>query len=223
MSGTRLRHLLAILALLLAGAFTGTFAAGPVRAIQSEQAQPAQAKAEPAGGQEEPDPADTTAGTIFRWLNFIAVFGAIGYLVAKKGGPAFRANAKKIAAGITSAAAAKAEADVQLRAAEAGLAKLPQDTVAMRESAKKEFAAESERLREAGKQEVARIENAATAEISAARRAARIELRAMTARGAALRAAELVPGQISAAQRAALVKQFVDELPASANEPRGVN
>jgi F-type H+-transporting ATPase subunit b len=169
-----------------------------------------------------PDPLRTPAGETMRWVNFLIVFVALGYVIMKKGGPAFRARANEIAAGITSAAAAKAEADAQLRVAEAGLARLDQDTAAMREEAKEEFAAESERLRAAGVQDVARIETAAAAEISAARRAAQIELRAMAARLAAARAAELVPAQITPAQRAVLVKQFVDDLPAT-SEGRGTN
>jgi F0F1-type ATP synthase membrane subunit b/b' len=164
----------------------------------------------------------TPAGKALRWLNFAIVIIAIGYVIVKKGGPAFRARADEISAGITSAATAKAEADAQLRKAEAGFARLDQDAAAMREESKKEFEAESERLRAAGEQDVARIETAAGAEISAARRAAQMELRAMAARLAAARAAEMVPAQITSSQRAALVKQFVDELPTN-SEARGVN
>ena len=59
----------------------------------------------------EQDPADSTTGLIFRWLNFLIVFGGIGYLIAKHGGAFFRENAKAIAASITEAQAAKAEAE----------------------------------------------------------------------------------------------------------------
>jgi F0F1-type ATP synthase membrane subunit b/b' len=179
-------------------------------------------RSEEAKTEEQPDPLHTPAGKALRWVNFIIVLAAVGYFIVKKGGPAFRAHADEISAGITSAAAAKAEADAQLRKAEAGLARLDQDSAAMREESKKEFAAESERLRAGGQLDVTRIEHAAVAEIGAARRAAQIELRTMAARLAAARAAELVPRQITAAQRAALVKQFVDELPAT-SAGRGVH
>lgn len=179
-------------------------------------------RAEEAEVEKGPDPLHTPAGKALRWVNFFILIGAIGYFVWKNGGPAFRARANEIAAGITSATAAKAEADAQLRVAEAGLARLDQDTAAMRGEAREEFAAESERLRAAGQQDVERIEAAAEAEIIAARRAAQIELRAMAARLAAARATEMVPVQITAAQRAALVKQFVEELPAI-SDGRGAN
>ena len=67
-----------------------------------------------------------------------------------------------------------------------------------------------------------RIEHAATVEVTAARRAARLELREVAARLAAARAAELVGQQITAAQRAALVQKFVDGLP-TAQQSGGVN
>jgi F0F1-type ATP synthase membrane subunit b/b' len=194
----------------------------PARAIpagsapSSRQASaPEQAKSPDQAKNEEPDPLDSPIGESMRWLNFLIVFGAAGYFIAKKGGPMFRARAKEISSGITSAAAAKAEADAQLRKAEAGLARLDQDTAVMREESKKEFASEIERLNAAGQQEIARIESAATAEINAARRAAQIELRAAAARLAAARAAEIFKQQVTAAQGAALVKRFVDELPAA--------
>ena len=50
----------------------------------------------PALAQEQsaPDPADSLAGTIFRWLNFALVFGGIVYLIRKVGAPYFRENAE---------------------------------------------------------------------------------------------------------------------------------
>lgn len=199
----RIRFRPAILGFVLLGVFAGAFAALPARAVDAEQAQS--------------DPTEMPVGTLFRWLNFIIVFGAAGYFIAKKAPAAFRARAEAIASGISSATAAKAEAESQLRAAEAGLARLDQDSAAMREEAKKEFAAESERLRLAGIKEIERIEHAAEVEVGAARRAARLELRALAARLAADRAAVLVPQQLTANQNAALVQKFVDNL------PRGVN
>lgn len=219
MTKFRCRSLLFILAML----FAGVCAAAPARALQAEQAKPEDAKGETAKATEAPDPVEAPVGTVFKWLNFIVVFGGLGYLIAKKAPAAFHARAEAIASGITSAAAAKAEAEAQLREAEAGLARLPADTVKMREAATREFAAESERLREAGKKEVARIEHAAEVEVDAARRAARLELREMAAQLASARAAEMVPKQITNTQSAALVKTFVDGLPAPSNDSRGVN
>ncbi|MGA7784414.1 MAG: ATP synthase F0 subunit B, partial [Candidatus Acidiferrales bacterium] len=155
---------------LLTLALTGMFAALPARAADEAANQ---------------DPVESPIGTVFKWLNFAIVFGAIGYLLVKKAPPIFRARADQIAAGIESAHAVKAEADRQLREAEAGLARLDTETSKMRDALKKDFEDESQRLRVAGNQEIERIERAADVEIAAARRTALLDLRELAARLAA--------------------------------------
>jgi F0F1-type ATP synthase membrane subunit b/b' len=179
-------------------------------------------RSEEAKTEEAPDPLKGPAAKILRWMNFGIVVVAIGWVIIKKGRPAFRAHANDISAGIAAAAAAKAEADAQLRAAEEGFARLPQDSAAMRETATREFATESEHLRDGTEREVTRIHHAATVEVAATQRAARLELREVAARLAADRAAALVGQQITPAQRAALVQKFVDGLP-TAQQSGGVN
>jgi F0F1-type ATP synthase membrane subunit b/b' len=206
---------------LLTMIFAATLIALPMTAQQSQEPT---MRSEEHKTEEAPDPLQGPAAKILRWLNFAIVIGVAGYCIAKWGKPAFRAHADDISAGINSAAAAKAEADAQLRAAEAGFARLPQDSAAMRETATREFATESAHLREGTDREVTRIEMAAKAEVAAAQRAARLELREVAARLAAARAAELVDEHITPAQRAALVQRFVDGLPtAGVGESRGVN
>jgi F0F1-type ATP synthase membrane subunit b/b' len=201
--------------------FLGALLVLPVRAQQPKEPT---MRSEEAKTEEAPDPLKGPAAKLLRWLNFAIVVGVAGYFIVKKGGPATRAHANNISAGISSAAAAKAEADAQLRVAEAGFARLPQDSAAMRETATREFVTESEHLREGTDREVTRIEMAARSEVNAAQRAARLELREVAARLAAARAAEIVGQQITPAQRAALVQKFVDGLPAAgADESRGVN
>ena len=148
MTRLRRRFSLAILAIVL----TGMFAALPASAAEESAQQ---------------NPVESPIGVVFEWLNFVIVFGALGYLLAKKAPPVFRARADQIAAGIQSAQAAKAEADRQLREAEAGLARLDGETAAMREAMKVDFEAEAQRLREAGRQEIEKIDRAADVEIAA--------------------------------------------------------
>jgi F0F1-type ATP synthase membrane subunit b/b' len=192
-------------------AFLGIILCGMFAAL------PARAAAEAANQ----DPAESPIGTVFKWLNFAVVFGAIGYLLVKKTPPIFRARADQIAAGIELAQAAKAEADRQLREAEAGLARLETETAQMRDALKKEFEAEAERLRAAGKQEVERIDRSADVEISAARRTARLQLRELAARLAAGRAAALVAQQMTPGRRAMLIQRFVEDLPAAPTSAEG--
>jgi F0F1-type ATP synthase membrane subunit b/b' len=109
------------------------------------------------------DPADSTTGLIFRWLNFLIVFGGIAYLIAKYGGAFFRGNAKQIAASIVEATAAKTEADRELQVVEAKISRLDQDMAEMRGEARRNWAAESERLKASGVAEIEKINLAARA------------------------------------------------------------
>ncbi|HEV3220815.1 MAG TPA: ATP synthase F0 subunit B [Candidatus Acidoferrales bacterium] len=169
------------------------------------------------------DPAESPIGAVFKWLNFAVVIGAIGYFVAKKAPPYFRGHADQIASAIESAQAAKAEADRQLREAEAGLARLDTETAAMREALKKEFEDEAQRLRLAGKQEIERIDRAADVEIAAALRLALLDLRELAAQLATARAAALVAQQMTPDRRAMLIQRFVEELPAPVSGEGRVN
>ncbi|HUK31092.1 MAG TPA: ATP synthase F0 subunit B [Candidatus Acidoferrum sp.] len=195
---------LAILAIVMAG----MFAALPARAADEAANQ---------------DPAESAIGTLFKWLNFAVVIGAIGYFVAKKAPAVFRGRADQIASAIESAQAAKAEADRQLREAEAGLARLDEETAKMRDALKKDFEDESQRLRVAGKQEIERIDRAANVEIAAARRLAQLDLRELAARLATGRAATLVAQQMTPDRRAMLMQRFVEELPSPASAEGRVN
>ncbi len=109
----------------------------------------------------EPDPADSTTGLIFRWLNFVIVFGGIGYLIAKNGGAFFRGNAKEIASSILQAAAAKAEAQRELHEVEGKVERLDQDVAEMRAEARRSLDAEAERLQASGRAEIEKINHAA--------------------------------------------------------------
>lgn len=165
----------------------------------------------------EPDPADSTAGLIFRWLNFLIVFGGAGYLIAKHGGAFFRANAKAIAASILEATAAKADAERELSEIEAKIAHLDREVAELREAARRDWAAESERLRTSGLTEVEKIRQAAAVELVASVRAAQQRLREIAASMAVQRAAALVSARMSTEISARMFQSFLGELGRSAN------
>jgi len=160
----------------------------------------------------EPDPADSTAGLIFRWLNFLIVFGGIGYLIASKGGAFFRGNAKEIAASIVEATAVKAEADRELREVETKIKRLDQDVAEMRAEAQRNWAAESERLYASGLTEIEKINQAARGELAASERAAQQQVREIAASMAVERAAALVSSRMNAEIRARMFQSFLSEL-----------
>lgn len=159
-----------------------------------------------------PDPADTATGTIFRWLNFLLVIGGIAYLSGKFGGPYFRSHAAGIAKSIRDAAEMRAAAERELREVDERVASLNLEIQELRRVAVRESAAEAERLRELARVEAERIHNAARAEIVASERVARQELRAIAARLATERAAEITRGRMDPATDAALFRAFVGEL-----------
>ena len=165
----------------------------------------------------QPDPADSPAGLIFRWLNFLIVFGGIAYLLAKHGGAFFRGNAKAIAASIQEATAAKTEAERELHAVEAKIARLDPEVAEMRQEARQNWAAEAERLHASGLAEIEKINEAARGELAAAERAAQQQLREIAATLAVEDAAALVGSRMNAEIRARMFQSFLGELGRSKN------
>jgi F0F1-type ATP synthase membrane subunit b/b' len=159
----------------------------------------------------EPDPADTTAGLIFRWLNFAIVCGLVAYFVAKRRA-FFRNNAKEIAANIVQATAAKEEAGRELHSVETKIARVDQDVSELREQAQQNWAAESERLRASGAAEIEKINQAARAEMAASERAAQQQLRDIAASLAVKNAAALVGSRMNSEMRARIFQSFLADL-----------
>lgn len=152
------------------------------------------------------------ATEIFKWINFAIVAGVVIWVFAKKLPSVFRANADAISSAITKATAVKAEADKLLADAEARLARLEQEVVALGATAEKEAAADAERIREMAKSDAEKISLAAKAEIEAAERAARMELKALAAKLAVDGAESLLAKQLTPQAQESLVRGFVASL-----------
>lgn len=157
------------------------------------------------------------ADELFKWINFAIVAAAIVWVFAKKLPPAFRGNAEKISSAISKATAAKAEADRQLREAESRLATMGQEISALRETAQKDAIAEGERIRNLTESDAQKIAAAAKAEIEAAERAARMELKAIAAKLAVDGAESLLVKELTPAAQAAVVTNFAKSLEGKAN------
>ncbi len=157
------------------------------------------------------------ATEIFKWINFAIVAGALLWVFGKKLPPVFRANAEKIGSAITKATAAKAEADRQLKDAELRLARLEEEVRALREEAQREGAAEADRIRALAKSDAEKMDVAAKAEIAAAERAARLELKALAAKLAVDGAETLLTKQLTPQTQESLIAGFVKSLQGSPN------
>ena len=188
--------------LMMAGfLFVALFAAGVVRA-EEESGANAQTQ---------------SAQELFKWINFAIVAGAVIWVFAKALPPKFRANAESIHSAIAKATAAKTEADLLLRDAETKLANLEKEVAELRETAKRQGLAEIERLQAATQSDEEKIAAAAKAEIAAAERAARQELKKLAAKLAVDGAGSLLAKQLTPQVQENLVSEFVKSLEARPN------
>jgi F-type H+-transporting ATPase subunit b len=152
------------------------------------------------------------ATEIFKWINFAIVAGVIVWVFGKLLPPVFRKKAEAISSAISNATNAKAAAEAQLREAETKLANLQKEVAELRAFAERESAAEVERLRAATQTDTQKIAAAAKAEIEAAERAARLELKALAANLAVDGAESLLAKQLTPKAQEALISDFVKSL-----------
>jgi len=157
-------------------------------------------------------PAEQPVGTAFKWIHFVILAGLAYWVFAKLLPPMFRRNADNISAAIAKATAARVEAEKQLQNAAAKLANLEKEIAEFRAIAQREASAEIERLRTLTKGDVVKIGLAAKAEIEAAERAARVELKVLAASLAVDGAESLVAKQMTPSVQEALITQFVQSL-----------
>src|SRR5690348_10807761 len=156
--------------------------------------------------------ANTPVGTVFRWLNFLLVVGALAYLIAKFGAPYFRTRALTIGKAIGEANQTRSTAERELREASDKLAHVEREIEQERRTAERESVADRERIRALTKSELEKISQAGRAEIAAAERAGNQQLRAIAARLATERAAALIHAEMNPAAEAALFNSFLAEL-----------
>jgi F-type H+-transporting ATPase subunit b len=161
---------------------------------------------------EEGGTATEHANEIFKWINFVIVAGLVYWTFQKYVIPFFRKNAETISSAITKATAAKAEADRQLREAEEKLAHLQQEVTQLRAISQREGAAEAERIRNISQSDAQKIGLAGKAEIEAAERTARLELKTIAANLAVDGAEALLVKELTPKAQESLVAAFVKSL-----------
>jgi len=149
---------------------------------------------------------------VFKWINFAIVAGVVLWFCLKKAPAFFARRAAAVTAAITKATAEKAGADQQLREAETKLGNLEKEVADLRAFAERESAAEAVRIRNATQSDTQKIAAAARAEIEAAERGARLELKALAARLAVEGAELLLVKQLTAKVQGSLISNFVKSL-----------
>lgn len=196
---------LAILALL------GLLAIGPSFGAAPQHEAPAAEKAgEHAAHGSEAGAHDAHADLgIWKWANFLLIAGLLGWMIKKNAGPFFEGRTREIRKQMMEAQEIRAEADRRTAEVEARLANLDAEIAALREEALAEQQAEGERFRQRAAEEMAKIQAHAEAEIDAAGKQARLELRRYTAQLAVGLAERKIRAGMTPATQNALVDSFV--------------
>lgn len=149
---------------------------------------------------------------LFKWINFATLAAAGIYVVWKFGRPWSRRNAESVSKAIREAAQTRKDSEKKMDAIETRLAQLEAEVAALGEEARRESEAERERIRALAKSEAEKIFKATAAEIEAAGRAARMELRSFAARLAIEQAEQRIRHQMDARTDAALLTWVISEL-----------
>ena len=157
------------------------------------------------------DIAFSPIGWTFRALNFLILAFGLGWLM-RKAPQFFRGRAARIVSAIEESRQIKDESDRLLKNSERRLAGLDREVSESRVTARQDAAAEAERIRAATREEETKVERAAQAEILAAKRAARLELKALIAQLAVARAESLLRDQVTPERQAVLMRAFVQNV-----------
>ena len=157
-------------------------------------------------------PAEHSAEMIFKWIHFAILAGLVYWVFGKLLPPVFRRNADNISSAIAKATAAKVEAERRLQEAVTKMSNLEREIAEFRVQAQRDAAAEVERLRGATILDLEKIRTAGKAEIEAAERAARVELKELAAKLAVDGAETLVAKQMTPAVQEATISSFVQSL-----------
>jgi len=153
-----------------------------------------------------------TANVIFNWINFAIVASVLLWLCLKKAPGFFGRRAEAISSAITKAGGAKAAAEAQLREAENKRDNNQKEIAELRAVAERESAAEVARIHALTQTDAQKIAAAANAEIEAAERAGRLELKALAAQLAVEGAESLLVQLLTPKAQESLISNLVKSL-----------
>ncbi|MCC6369334.1 MAG: ATP synthase F0 subunit B [Bryobacterales bacterium] len=151
----------------------------------------------------------------WKWANFAVLAGGLGYLISKYAPAYFESRNKEIRGGLQEARKLREESEARVADIERRVARLGTDMDAMREGAKKEMAAEAERIRTETEKTLAKVQANAEHEIAAATKFALHDLKVYSADLAIQLAAAHVRNQLNPATQDKLVTDFVGQLAAA--------
>ena len=149
---------------------------------------------------------------LFKLINFVILAGALAFLLRRPLAEFFNQRSNSIRDGLEEGRKALEASEAQLRAVEEKLRSLEEQISDFKAAAAQEIEAERERLRQAVTREAEKILELARAEIDAATRAAKLELKIYAARQAVDLAEAMIRQRLDQAGQRRLVARFVGAL-----------
>lgn len=150
--------------------------------------------------------------TLFKWLNFALLFGALIYLARKPLHRYFAGQRRALQGAIEESRRLRERAERQRNEIEQRMARLGEEVTVMRQQAAADAAAEQRRIHDTAEHEAERVRATARAEIDSVVRACRLELKAYTARLAIGLAEQKIRQELTPETHGALFRTFVETL-----------
>jgi F-type H+-transporting ATPase subunit b len=179
--------------------------------------EPAQPKAEPSAEAIEKQEKQESKDLIYKAVNFVILFGLLGYFLRKPATDFFASRTVAIQKGMADAKIAREAADKRLAEIEARLARLGDEIGGLRAEAAREDAVQAERMKQASDAEGAKILASAESEIDTLTRAARLELKSYAAQLAVDLAEVRIKERMSAGEQEHLLQAHIRDLSGGKN------
>jgi F0F1-type ATP synthase membrane subunit b/b' len=173
--------------------------------------------AAPAFAQESASATESPAGQLFRWLNFGLAIAGLAWLFTIWAAAPLRRKRAEISEQIAEGARSRESAERQRQEIQAKVANLQNEIEQLRLQGRRDAENEAQRLRDTVRSESEKIELAARAEIDAAARAGRLELKALGARLSVQLAEAMLRQELTPQAEAKLFHSFVGELGRNVN------
>nr|AUN35883.1 ATP synthase F0 sector subunit b [uncultured bacterium] len=149
---------------------------------------------------------------LWKWANFVLLVGALGYMVGKNAGPFFAGRSRQIRKDMIESEEMRKQAEARVAEVDRRLANLEKEIAALRDEARLEADAETERLARHTAAEIAKVQMHAEQDIQSAGKAARAELKRYSAELAIALAEQKIRTRINPDAQNAMVMAFVRDL-----------
>ena len=156
-----------------------TFALGAAAFCFAQEAEHKAATSGEAHHEEEGDPR-----IVLKWANFAILVGVLGWGLAKSLPPFFKARSEEIAREMAEAAKLKADAEAKAAEIEQRMSRLGTEIETLRAKAKQEMQVEADRIKRETENFIAKIHDGALADIEAAAKRSKAELKSIFAQHA---------------------------------------